>query len=164
MHLGVTFSIFQAVFAVNVLVWYTLCALLYFQGLVWRWLTATTSTASWSICSPSTSGLGTPTPPSGNGWSISTGTPTAPTWVTSTCWPTFPSPRTKARRGCVSTSWRRCYNRAARRPTSPTTRSRTGDLSRGRMLVERRKCVYLLLDSVSFFFTLIIQLSGWLLQ
>lgn len=73
-----------------------------------EWRTDTTSTASWSIFSPSTSARDTPTPASGNGWSTSTGTLTARTWDILTCSTTSPWPRTRAKRASASTWWRRC--------------------------------------------------------
>lgn len=90
--------------------WFSPPLLLEFQEPSSRreWRTDTTSTASWSIFSPSTSARGTPTPASGNGWSTSTGTLTARTWDILTCSTISPWPRTRAKRASASTWWRRC--------------------------------------------------------
>lgn len=83
------------------------------------WRTDTTSTVSWSICSPSTSARDTLTPASGNGWSTSTGTLTAPTWDILTCSTTLLWPRMRAKRASASTWWRRCCSRADHLRTNP---------------------------------------------
>lgn len=59
-----------------------------------------------------------PTPASGNGWSTSTVTLTAPTWGTSTCSTTSLLPRTRAKRASASTWWRRCCSRVDHQQTN----------------------------------------------
>ncbi len=86
-----------------------------------QWVIATISTLSWSISSPSTSAQAMPTQPNGNGWPTSTATPTPPTWATQTSSTTWPSPRTRARRACASTTWRRCCSPVALRHSRQTT-------------------------------------------
>lgn len=84
------------------------------------WRTDTTSTVNWSIFSRSISALDTPTPVSGNGWSTSTETLTAPTWDTLTCSTTSPWLRTRAKRVSASTWWRRCFSHVDRLQTNLT--------------------------------------------
>lgn len=97
-----------------------------------EWQTDTTSTVSWSIFSRSTSAQDTPTPASGNGWSTSTETLTAPTWDILTCWTTSPSLRMRAKRVSASTWWRRCFSHADHQQTNLTMpRSHWSELKMG---------------------------------